>query len=782
MPYPNTTASVIVISQTSGSAVAGQYPFVERQISGSNLFLVTDSSGNLTGSTSIPGGSFTNLTITGALTASVISASTAITSAAATFTGAVTMSSTLSASGGITASAIQDAGTLTVVGTSTLGTTNITGLLSASGNVTASNIFDAGTLVVLGTSTLATLSASNISASTISASATFSNTGTVSGQFTVGTGITTNSLTASGIISASSGITASSINVINSIVDGGTLTVLGNTILGDQTSDSVRITGSLNQSGSYFILGAITASNISASGNISASVFVGAHTGSTFGTASWSTNSLTASNLVSTNSYQITNLTASNISASGNISASNLFATTNITSNGTLTVLGNTTLGDQTSDSVRITGSLNQSGSYFILGAITASGNISASGAIVASSFTGSFSGSIGNAVLASTASTVTVTDTTSGVGPYYITFVDGTSGARAVRTDSATLTWNATTSTLSSSGNLIGNVLIAGNSITSSNGGLLINNLSGPNAITINSTAGGVNSLISHSGSSGDALIISSTGPLNLTSSVVNVDITTQSTTWSDGAVVVDGGVGIGKNLNVSGSTRTLEDVYVGKNLVVTGSTTLYGDLTIYGSGSIVNISSSTVIIGDNRIQLNAFSPGGTNQRYAGIDVVDTGSSNNVTSSLLWDGLNNYWLLTNNQSGSPIVSSSAIILQGPTGSFGSENLLTVNNFLKTQTESGNLITSSLSEVAGVLKYEGTISGSSLTIGSSITAGTGSFTNLTVVTGSSPGVGTQVPAHPTSSGLPGQIEVDNNFIYVYTNNTWKRVPLSVWSL
>jgi len=669
MPYPNTTASVIVISQTSGSAVAGQYPFVERQISGSNLFLVTDSSGNLTGSTSIPGGSFTNLTITGALTASVISASTAITSAAATFTGAVTMSSTLSASGGITASAIQDAGTLTVVGTSTLGTTNITGLLSASGNVTASNIFDAGTLVVLGTSTLATLSASNISASTISASATFSNTGTVSGQFTVGTGITTNSLTASGIISASSGITASSINVINSIVDGGTLTVLGNTILGDQTSDIVRITGSLNQSGSYFILGAITAS-----------------------------------------------------------------------------------------------------------------GNISASGAIVASSFTGSFSGSIGNAVLASTASTVTVTDTPSGVGPYYITFVDGTSGARAVRTDSTTLTWNATTATLSSSGNLIGNVLIAGNSITSSNGGLLINNLSGPNAITINSTAGGVNSLISHSGSSGDALIISSTGPLNLTSSVVNVDITTQSTTWSDGAVVVDGGVGIGKNLNISGSTRTLENVYVGKNLVVTGSTTLYGDLTIYGSGSIVNISSSTVIIGDNRIQLNAFSPGGTNQRYAGIDVVDTGSSNNVTSSLLWDGLNNYWLLTNNQSGSPIVSSSAIILQGPTGSFGSENLLTVNNFLKTQTESGNLITSSLSEVAGVLKYEGTISGSSLTIGSSITAGTGSFTNLTVVTGSSPGVGTQVPAHPTSSGLPGQIEVDNNFIYVYTNNTWKRVPISVWSL
>ena len=33
---------------------------------------------------------------------------------------------------------------------------------------------------------------------------------------------------------------------------------------------------------------------------------------------------------------------------------------------------------------------------------------------------------------------------------------------------------------------------------------------------------------------------------------------------------------------------------------------------------------------------------------------------------------------------------------------------------------------------------------------------------------------------PTSSGMPGQINVDNNFIYVYTNQVWKRVPLSQW--
>jgi hypothetical protein len=52
---------------------------------------------------------------------------------------------------------------------------------------------------------------------------------------------------------------------------------------------------------------------------------------------------------------------------------------------------------------------------------------------------------------------------------------------------------------------------------------------------------------------------------------------------------------------------------------------------------------------------------------------------------------------------------------------------------------------------------------------------------LTIATGSNPGAGA-VPVHPTASGMPGQINVDNNFIYVYTNNIWKRVPISNWAL
>ena len=64
---------------------------------------------------------------------------------------------------------------------------------------------------------------------------------------------------------------------------------------------------------------------------------------------------------------------------------------------------------------------------------------------------TASLSLSASNTVSAQSASTFAVTDTTTGVGPYYPVFVDGTSGTgKAPRVDSSTLTYNATTNTLS--------------------------------------------------------------------------------------------------------------------------------------------------------------------------------------------------------------------------------------------------------------------------------------------------------------------------------------------
>jgi hypothetical protein len=53
------------------------------------------------------------------------------------------------------------------------------------------------------------------------------------------------------------------------------------------------------------------------------------------------------------------------------------------------------------------------------------------------------------NATNATNATNIAVTDTTTGTGPYYVMFADGTTGNRAARVDSNSLTFNATTNVL---------------------------------------------------------------------------------------------------------------------------------------------------------------------------------------------------------------------------------------------------------------------------------------------------------------------------------------------
>ncbi len=36
------------------------------------------------------------------------------------------------------------------------------------------------------------------------------------------------------------------------------------------------------------------------------------------------------------------------------------------------------------------------------------------------------------------------------------------------------------------------------------------------------------------------------------------------------------------------------------------------------------------------------------------------------------------------------------------------------------------------------------------------------------------------PTNATDAGITGEVRIDNNFMYVYTNNRWKRFPNSIW--
>ena len=171
-------------------------------------------------------------------------------------------------------------------------------------------------------------------------------------------------------------------------------------------------------------------------------------------------------------------------------------------------------------------------------------------------------------------------------------------------------------------------------------------------NAFTIKEGANPYITIDTTNGS--EAIKLETAGNVSVTG-ITTISNSTQNSTHNDGALVVTGGVGIGKNLYVSGST------------------TIAGNLTVLGSATQVIISASTVEIDDNILRLNAYSPF---QRYAGIEVMDSGS-NNVSASLLWDSTNDYWLFTSasGDTGKAITTTF--------GAQGSEISLTINTVPK---------------------------------------------------------------------------------------------------
>ena len=89
----------------------------------------------------------------------------------------------------------------------------------------------------------------------------------------------------------------------------------------------------------------------------------------------------------------------------------------------------------------------------------TASFATSASQAVTASyvlqAVSASFATNAANATNATNATNIAITDTTTGTGPYYITFVDATTGNAAQRVDSTGLTYNATTNVITATASL---------------------------------------------------------------------------------------------------------------------------------------------------------------------------------------------------------------------------------------------------------------------------------------------------------------------------------------
>jgi hypothetical protein len=124
--------------------------------------------------------------------------------------------------------------------------------------------------------------------------------------------------------------------------------------------------------------------------------------------------------------------------------------------------------------------------------------------------------------------------------------------------------------------------------------------------------------------------------------SSVTTVTNTTESTTKDNGALVVEGGVGIEKNLNVGGSA------------VITGNTTIDGDLTVNGTTTTLN--TATLTVEDQNINVNKGGNQSSADDQAGITVE---MSDATHAKILYDkDLASKWKLGNSGSEKEVITA----------------------------------------------------------------------------------------------------------------------------
>jgi hypothetical protein len=148
----------------------------------------------------------------------------------------------------------------------------------------------------------------------------------------------------------------------------------------------------------------------------------------------------------------------------------------------------------------------------------------------------------------------------------------------------------------------------------------------------------------------------------------------------------------------------KSLEGDYV-----VTGSLSITQNLTVFGSSSLVYVTSSQLAVSSSTISVNIFEPA---ERFGGLKVYDSGSSN-ATASLLWDSFHNHWVYQN-VSGSNY--SGGMLLSGPrnSGSLGDEPTL-INGIIPKSVGGDHLDNSIISETGNTITIGGNLVVNSIT-------------------------------------------------------------------
>ena len=205
----------------------------------------------------------------------------------------------------------------------------------------------------------------------------------------------------------------------------------------------------------------------------------------------------------------------------------------------------------------------------------------------------------------------------------------------------------------------------------------------------------------------------------------------------------------------NIQGRATSLEGktgsyATTGSNIfqgdqTITGSLFVSQNLIIAGSSSIQHISSSVLNIADNIITVNAVNP---SVRFGGLAVIDSGSSPQVSGSMLFDSVNNQWVFVHQNQASV---TSSVLLMGPEtyNDLGNETYITANRLVKS-TGIEHLTNSNISD-----------DGTTVTIlSNTVINGTISSTGTTIVSGSS-----QI-SHDSTTGYVANRHIDHTSVSI----------------
>lgn len=201
----------------------------------------------------------------------------------------------------------------------------------------------------------------------------------------------------------------------------------------------------------------------------------------------------------------------------------------------------------------------------------------------------------------------------------------------------------------------------------------------------------------------------------------------------------------------------------------------TAYQEAYVSGSNLILRTNSTGSVVGVSTLEGVAIGTlTSSTANFTDVTAINISASNSISASSAFFSLD--VLVSGVLKVFNKIYAYAGIIGDVTGSLSGSYII-VNTITSSAISASTLISNNntlINVTASNISASNFISASNVYVENTITADTGSFIYLNINnTGSA-------PTNYTSSGMTGEVRLDNNFIYIYTNNVWVRTPIVRW--